>query len=59
MTAREANMTSRAFAERLEGKLQPTRNGSTYVHPKQMEWQKSQFDGISMKVLYRDDHSAR
>jgi len=52
-------MTSRAFAERLEGKLQPTRNGSTYVHPKQMEWQKSQFDGISMKVLYRDDHSAR
>jgi len=50
-------MTSQAFAERLEGKLQPTQGGSTYVDPKQMEWQKSQFDGISIKVLYRDDRS--
>lgn len=42
------------FAERLSGKLQPTIGGSTYVDPSTMEWEKSQFDKIWMKVLYRN-----
>ena len=41
--------------QRLQGKLQPTPNGSTYVDPEKLEWQPSQFDKIAMKVLYRDD----
>jgi anti-sigma factor ChrR (cupin superfamily) len=44
-----------AFAERLKGKLEPTKGGSVYIDPDKMEWQKSQFDRIWMKVLYRDD----
>jgi len=42
------------FAERLSGTLQPTIGGSTYVDPSTMEWEKSQFDKIWMKVLYRN-----
>ena len=41
--------------KRLSGKLQPTPGGSTYVDPEQLEWQPSQFDKISMKVLYRNE----
>ncbi|HYF17590.1 MAG TPA: cupin domain-containing protein [Ramlibacter sp.] len=44
-----------AFTERLSGKLQPTAGGSTYVDPAQLPWEKSQFDKIWMKVLYRND----
>lgn len=44
-----------AFAERLNGKLQPTAGGSIYVDPATLAWQPTQFDKISMKVLYRDD----
>jgi anti-sigma factor ChrR (cupin superfamily) len=42
-------------AQRLSGKLQPTPGGSVYVDPARMEWQKSQFDKIWMKVLYRNE----
>jgi anti-sigma factor ChrR (cupin superfamily) len=43
------------FRERLKGKLEPTPGGSVYVDPAQMEWTRSQFDKIWMKVLFRDD----
>ena len=43
------------FADRLKGKLEPTPNGSVYIDPSKMEWQKSQFEKIWMKVLYRND----
>ena len=46
---------SSPFAERLSGRLEPTPGGSTYVDPSTMEWEKSQFDKIWMKVLYRND----
>jgi len=48
-----------AFADRLKGKLEPTKGGSVYVDPESMEWQKSQFDKIWMKVLYRNDAARR
>ena len=33
-------------SERLSGKLEPTKNGSTYIDPRVMEWEKSQFEKI-------------
>jgi anti-sigma factor ChrR (cupin superfamily) len=35
-------------------KVQPTVGGSVYVKPQNMEWQPTQFKGISIKVLYED-----
>ncbi len=43
------------YSQRLKGKLEPTQGGSVYVDPESMEWQPSQFEKISMKVLYRND----
>lgn len=43
------------FSERLQGKLEPTEGGSTYVDPESLEWEPSQFEKIWMKVLYRND----
>jgi anti-sigma factor ChrR (cupin superfamily) len=43
-----------ANAERLQGKLEPTRDGSVYVKPGGMDWKPSQFEGIEIKVLYED-----
>ena len=40
---------------RLTGKPNATVGGSTYVDPKTMDWQPSQFEKIAMKVLYRDE----
>ena len=34
--------------------LEPTLDGSTYVKPQEMEWKPTQFEGISIKVLYED-----
>jgi anti-sigma factor ChrR (cupin superfamily) len=34
--------------------LEPTRGGSTYVKPEEMDWKPTQFEGISIKVLYED-----
>ena len=33
---------------------QPTIGGSVYVKPQDMAWERTQFDGISIKVLYED-----
>ncbi len=35
--------------------FEPTPNASTYVKPSEMEWKPTQFDGISIKVLYQDN----
>lgn len=51
----ETTAPTKPFEQRLNGKLEPTPGGSVYVDPTQMEWQKSQFDKIWMKVLYRND----
>ena len=34
--------------------LQPTIGGSVYVKPQDIDWQPTQFAGISIKVLYED-----
>ena len=34
--------------------LEPTPNGSTYVRPHDIEWARTRFEGISIKVLYED-----
>ena len=54
-TATAPQASASPFAQRLKGKLEPTPNGSVYVDPSTMEWEKSQFDKIWMKVLYRND----
>jgi anti-sigma factor ChrR (cupin superfamily) len=46
-----------SFNDRLKGKLKPTPGGSVYVDPDTMAWEKSQFDKIWMKVLYRNDEA--
>jgi anti-sigma factor ChrR (cupin superfamily) len=33
---------------------EPTIGGSLYIKPQEMEWEPTQFDGISIKVLYED-----
>ena len=38
-------------------KLTPTQNGSIYVKPQDMEWAPSQFPGIQIKVLYKNDEA--
>jgi anti-sigma factor ChrR (cupin superfamily) len=43
------------MSEKLSGKLEPTKNGSTYVDPKGMDWEKSQFEKIWKKVLYQNE----
>jgi anti-sigma factor ChrR (cupin superfamily) len=35
-------------------RAQPTLGGSVYVKPQEMAWEPTQFDGISIKVLYED-----
>lgn len=35
-------------------KTSPTINGSTYVKPQDLKWQKTQFDKVWLKVLYED-----
>ncbi|HEY9459728.1 MAG TPA: cupin domain-containing protein [Paralcaligenes sp.] len=50
-------MTSQAsehFQERLQGKLEPTKDGSIYVKPQDIGWSPSQFEGIDIKVLYEN-----
>jgi quercetin dioxygenase-like cupin family protein len=45
------------FKDRLAGKLEPTKGGSVYVDPANLEWKPSQFPKIQMKVLYRNDEA--
>jgi len=35
-------------------RLAPTPGGSTYVKPAEMDWKPTQFEGITIKVLYED-----
>jgi anti-sigma factor ChrR (cupin superfamily) len=35
-------------------KMVPTPGGSIYVKPQDMAWEPTQFDGVSIKVLYED-----
>lgn len=50
-------MSNQHYSERLTGKLEPTKDGSTIVDPSKIEWQRSQFDKIWMKQLYRNDET--
>ena len=34
--------------------VQPTIGGSVYVKPQDIAWEPTQFEGISIKVLYED-----
>jgi hypothetical protein len=40
--------------ESRSGGAQPTIGGSVYVKPQDMEWEPTQFPGISIKTLYED-----
>ncbi|HKA88622.1 MAG TPA: cupin domain-containing protein [Haliangiales bacterium] len=35
-------------------RFEPTPGGSTYVKPQELDWTATQFEGISIKVLYED-----
>ena len=43
-----------AHAPRRQPRMQPTQNGSVYVKPQNMQWAKTQFDKVWIKVLYED-----
>ena len=43
-----------ATTGKKSSKIAPTIGGSTYVVPADMEWGPSQFEGISIKVLYEN-----
>jgi len=43
-----------ATAEKTMPKVEPTIGGSVYVKPSAIEWEPTQFEGISIKVLYED-----
>jgi anti-sigma factor ChrR (cupin superfamily) len=43
-----------ADADREHPRFEPTPGGSTYVKPQDLEWKPTQFDGISIKILYED-----
>lgn len=42
------------MSEPEASRFEPTRGGSTYVKPQEMEWKPTRFEGISIKVLYED-----
>jgi anti-sigma factor ChrR (cupin superfamily) len=43
-----------ATAGKAMPKIEPTIGGSVYVKPSAIEWEPTQFEGISIKVLYED-----
>ncbi len=43
-----------ARTDKKPSKIAPTIGGSTYVDPAAMDWRPSQFEGISIKVLYEN-----
>ena len=43
-----------AKTEPRQPSVQPTIDGSVYVKPQDIDWAPTQFDGISIKVLYED-----
>ena len=48
------NETAHAAAKR-PSRMKPTVGGSIYVKPQDMAWEPTQFEGISIKVLYEDE----
>ena len=48
-------MNTQTSAEKAEAarraRMKPTVNGSTYVKPQQLEWKKTEFDKVCLKVL--------
>ena len=53
-TASTAATDSRARAATDRRGVAPTIGGSVYVKPQDIEWEPTQFPGISIKVLYED-----
>jgi len=43
-----------AATQKSRSKVQPTIGGSVYLKPDEVAWEATQFDGISIKVLYED-----
>jgi anti-sigma factor ChrR (cupin superfamily) len=43
-----------ATSGKVVPKVEPTVGGSVYVKPNEIEWEATQFKGISIKVLYED-----
>ena len=50
----QAQTSADEAAAITRAKMKPTINGSTYVKPQQLEWQKTQFDKVWLKVLYEN-----
>jgi anti-sigma factor ChrR (cupin superfamily) len=49
-----SSATSGTQTEARPRAARPTIGGSVYLKPQEMEWEKTQFEGISIKVLYED-----
>ena len=59
LTARREHQMDQTTAKEVPATIQrpvaqPTIGGSVYVKPRDMAWEPTQFDGISIKVLYED-----
>jgi anti-sigma factor ChrR (cupin superfamily) len=52
-TVMEATASEAPAATQKPG-AQPTIGGSVYVKPQELDWEPTQFEGISIKVLYED-----
>ena len=50
----EAQTSSEEASAIKRARMKPTIDGSTYVKPQQMPWQKTQFDKVWLKVLYEN-----
>src|SRR6202453_205019 len=46
--------TTTTASARRPGVAEPTPGGSTFPKPQDMNWEPTQFDGVSIKVLYED-----
>ena len=49
-----SDVAEKLSPERSKTGARPTIGGSTYINPNAMDWAPTQFDGISIKVLYED-----
>jgi quercetin dioxygenase-like cupin family protein len=54
LSAREESTMSQSAAGKRAPSFQPTPNGSHYIRPEDIPWSPTQFEGISIKVLYED-----
>lgn len=50
----QAQTSTDETTEAKRARMKPTIDGSTYVKPQQLEWQKTQFEKVWLKVLYED-----